>query len=90
MLAQRRKRLLCKGTQVRLLIYGTADEVVPYQQSEEMAARLEAAGVPVELILIPDVGHSFIGKTHADTRAATLRAVHATFDFIDKTIDGDK
>ena len=90
MLAEDRQRLLCKGTQVRLLIYGTADEVVPYQQSEEMAARLEAAGVPVELILIPDVGHSFIGKTHADTRAATLRAVHATFDFIDKTIDGDK
>ena len=69
-----------------LLIHGTADEVVPYQQSEEMAAQLKEAGVPVELILIPDVGHSLIGETHEATHEANLKALSATFDFIDKTV----
>ncbi len=73
-----------------LLVHGTADQVVPYQQSEEMAARLRMAGVPVELILIPGVGHSFIGKTRKETREASLKALYATFDFFDKTISGKK
>ena len=44
----------------------------------------------MELILLPDIDHSFIGKTPADTRAATLKAVHATFDFIDNTTGANK
>jgi acetyl esterase/lipase len=40
-----------------------------------MAARLKKASVPVELILIPDVGHSFIGTTHEQTREASLKAL---------------
>jgi dipeptidyl aminopeptidase/acylaminoacyl peptidase len=51
-----------------------------------MAAQLEEAGVPVELILIPDVGHSPIGETYEATREANLKALGATFDFIDRTL----
>lgn len=71
-----------------LLIHGTADQTVTYQQSQDMAARLKEAGVPVALILIliPDVSHSLVGDTHEATREANLKALNATFAFIDKTI----
>lgn len=64
-----------------LLIHGEADNTVPVAQSHIAEARLKAAGVPVEAIYIPGVDHSFIGKTPAQTRAATLLATNATFDF---------
>ena len=52
-----------------------------------MAERLKAAGVPHELIVIPDVDHGFIGKTPEQTREANLKALDATFRFIDKTMN---
>jgi acetyl esterase/lipase len=64
-----------------LLIHGEADKVVPVAQSRLAEERLRAAGVPVEAIYIPDVDHSFIGRTPEETRQATLRATNATFDF---------
>lgn len=64
-----------------LLIHGEADKTVPVAQSRLGEARLRAAGVPVETIYIPNVDHSFIGRTPAETREATLRATNATFDF---------
>ena len=64
-----------------LIIAGTDDHTVPPEQSHEGEARLKAAGVPVKAIFIPGVDHSFIGKTSADTRAATLEAANATWDF---------
>lgn len=71
-----------------LLIAGTADQTVPPDQSRTMAAALEKAHVSHELILIPNVNHSFIGKTPEQTRAATLRAIGATFDFFDRELKG--
>ncbi|WP_068078514.1 alpha/beta hydrolase, partial [Novosphingobium lentum] len=65
-----------------LLIHGTEDKTVPVSQSHVAEARLRAAGVPVEAIYIPGVDHSFIGTTPAQTRAATMQAVNATFDFL--------
>jgi acetyl esterase/lipase len=56
-----------------LLIAGLKDSVVPNQQSVEFNHRLEAAGASSELILIPGVSHSFIGKTPRETRAASCR-----------------
>jgi acetyl esterase/lipase len=73
-----------------LLIHGDDDQTVPVAQSHLAEAKLKAAGVPVESIYIPGVDHSFIGKTGADTRAATLRATNATFDFFHKVLDGHK
>ncbi len=40
-----------------LLIHGDRDEVVPLQQSEVLAAKLNEAGVPVKLVIHPGGGH---------------------------------
>jgi acetyl esterase/lipase len=40
-----------------LLIHGTADTDVPYEQSTLMAARLRQAGVPHELVTVPGGSH---------------------------------
>lgn len=64
-----------------LLIHGEEDKVVPVNQSRIGEAALKATGVPVQSIYIPAVDHSFIGKTPAETRDASLKAINATFDF---------
>ena len=66
-----------------LLIHGTDDKTVPLTQSQELAAKLKAAKVPVTLEIIPGVGHSWIGADAAATRAAGLRALDLTFRFFD-------
>lgn len=71
-----------------LLVHGEEDKTVPVSQSRELEARMKAAGVPVSTVYIPAVDHSFIGQTPADTRAATLRAVNASFDFLHRELDG--
>lgn len=43
-----------------LLLHGTADQSVAYQQSVDMQARLRAAGVPCELITIKDGPHGML------------------------------
>lgn len=43
-----------------LLLHGTADQSVPYQQSVTMQAKLRAAGVPCELITIPGGVHGML------------------------------
>ncbi|MCB9597439.1 MAG: alpha/beta hydrolase fold domain-containing protein [Sandaracinaceae bacterium] len=42
-----------------LLVHGTADRVVPYQQALDMQSALERAGVPVTLVPIPEGQHGF-------------------------------
>jgi acetyl esterase/lipase len=69
-----------------LLIHGEKDAVVDVSQSRIAEARLKAAGASVESIYIPGVDHSFIGATYAETKAATLQATNATFDFFHKTL----
>jgi acetyl esterase/lipase len=64
-----------------LLIHGEADRTVEVGQSRAMEAQLRKAGVEVEAIYIPGVDHSFVGSTLDQTRAATLAATNATFDF---------
>jgi acetyl esterase/lipase len=43
-----------------LLLHGRDDEVVEPGNSERLAARLRGAGVPVDLVLYPDVGHAAV------------------------------
>jgi len=43
-----------------LLLHGTRDDHVPYQQSVAMRAKLLAAGVPCQLITIPEGPHGMI------------------------------
>lgn len=73
-----------------LLIVGSEDTLVPYQQTLEMAERLKAAGTQPELIVLPGVSHSFIGKTSVQTRDTNLKALDATFRFIDKTMKNER
>jgi acetyl esterase/lipase len=52
-----------------LLIHGAADRNIPPGQSEVFAAALQAAGAPVELLLIPNSDHYKILR-HADSLLA--------------------
>jgi dipeptidyl aminopeptidase/acylaminoacyl peptidase len=45
-----------------LLIHGTEDSLVPVDNSERLAAAYTAHGAPVELIVLPGVGHAFAGS----------------------------
>ncbi len=69
-----------------LLIHGETDKTVDVSQSHDAEVRMKAAGMHVESLYIPDVDHSFVGRTPAETRAATLKAVNATFDFFHKQL----
>lgn len=77
------------GAPPTLLLHGVADAQVPAGQSERYAERLRQAGTRVELVLLPDVGHGFIGATPAATAAASQRAVAATLDFLGRTLSRD-
>lgn len=59
-----------------LLLHGVADQVVPYAQSEELAARLIDLGVDVTLEPVPGAGHIFLG--HPDPPALIERAIEYT------------
>jgi dipeptidyl aminopeptidase/acylaminoacyl peptidase len=68
-----------------LLLHGTAD-VLPVSASEVLARRLQEVGVPVELVLLPGVGHGMVGATEADTKAALRRSLTVTFGFFDRVL----
>jgi dipeptidyl aminopeptidase/acylaminoacyl peptidase len=51
-----------------------------------MYEALKAKGVHTELILLPGIGHSWIGKTHEETTNASRTALEKTLAFIDATI----
>lgn len=53
-----------------LIIHGTADQLVPYQLSVDFAAELQAAGVPNELLTLPDAPHTPL--MHFDQIVATI------------------
>ena len=61
-----------------LLIHGTEDSVVPYEQSKLMLAAMNRAGKPVEMITTKGEDHWL---SHADTRVQTLTAA---LDFVQK------
>jgi dipeptidyl aminopeptidase/acylaminoacyl peptidase len=60
-----------------LLLHGTEDKYVAYEQATWMHDRLKAAGVEVELLTLQGAGHGFKGEDAA-------RAEKAAFDFLDK------
>ena len=45
-----------------LLIHGERDEIFPLADAESVAACLRTNGVPVELRVLPGVGHGFDGN----------------------------
>ena len=58
-----------------LLIHGDDDRNVPFQQTTDLARRLEARAVPFEEMIIPNEIHGFL------RHASWLRADAATVDF---------
>lgn len=58
-----------------LILHGTADTTVNVKQSELFAAKLKAAGVEHELVIIPDAPHTF----HLQPRQRDLRPVALSF-----------
>lgn len=69
-----------------LLIVGDADVTVPPEQTMQMAEKLDLVGVKHELLVLPGVRHELLGKTPDQTRQANLKALSATFEFIDDVI----
>ena len=60
-----------------LLIHGTEDKYVNYEQATWIRDRLKAAEVQVELITLQGAGHGFKGED-------AKRAEQAMFDFFDR------
>ena len=59
-----------------LLVQGLADRLVPAFQATEMAAALKKHGIPVQVVLIPNIGHAFMSfpdKARAVGFAALLK-----------------
>jgi acetyl esterase/lipase len=63
-----------------LCMHGTEDAVVPYAQSEQLAAMLHAYGTRCDLYPVPDADHIFRGA--ADVAAL----VEASLDFLDDVL----
>ncbi|MFC7571655.1 alpha/beta hydrolase family protein [Klenkia terrae] len=59
-----------------LLVHGTADWLVPYEQSEILHAALTAAGVPATLVPVEGALHIFDGHDDIDA------LVQLTVDFV--------
>ncbi len=72
-----------------LIVHGMKDTTVPVTQAQNFFAALKAKNIKVEMLLLPDVGHSFIGDTPKATHDASIQALERTIAFIDATI-GDK
>ncbi len=69
-----------------LLIHGSIDQVIDYQQSVDFHALLQEKGVPSTLHIIPDVAHSFIGATPESTRSASLEALGLSIAFMENVL----
>jgi dipeptidyl aminopeptidase/acylaminoacyl peptidase len=48
---------ISQGMPPFLLIHGTADRLVPFEQSTNMCSRMKAAGATCEVFPVPNVGH---------------------------------
>lgn len=68
-----------------IILHGTADKRHPSVWSERFAAALEEAGVDVELVLLPDVGHAFEAKPL--TGEEMTLALSEIDDFLERTLD---
>lgn len=69
-----------------LLIHGSTDPVIDYQQSVDFSELLTANNVPSSLHIIPDVAHSYIGETAEATRAASILALEMSLSFMDEVL----
>jgi acetyl esterase/lipase len=66
-----------------LILHGDRDEVVPLEQSQILYDKLEAAGVPVELVVVKNAGHGF-RPVDGDIQPSLPELVKMVADFFDK------
>jgi dipeptidyl aminopeptidase/acylaminoacyl peptidase len=78
------------GDPPMLLVHGAADKTVSVAQSQKLYDLLQSKGVPSELLVLPDIDHSFIGKTPDATREAARAGLARTIVFIDAVIGPKK
>lgn len=62
-----------------LIVHGTNDFVVPPAQAQELAERLQSAGVPVQLIMVE-------GASHVGVDPALDKLIPAGVDFLSSTL----
>ena len=63
-----------------LLVHGEADDVVPPFRSRDAESALRAAGIPVDALFIPGLGHSIDGTGVAKGGALLLRTLGTVTD----------
>lgn len=69
-----------------LLIHGDQDKTVPVGQSKLMYEALKAKGVKAELLIIPNVDHSFIGASREANLATNKMVIEKVNAFLDATV----
>ncbi|HXW35656.1 MAG TPA: alpha/beta hydrolase [Acidimicrobiales bacterium] len=68
-----------------LILQGTADTIAPPSQSEDLAAKLHAAGVPVQLVLVTGGQH---GLETPGERPSEPQLVHQVVEWFSGELDG--
>lgn len=66
-----------------LLIHGDQDSSVPYQQSQVMYDRLVQAGVPAQLVIVKNGGHSFL-ESHGPMTPTPMELNLSILEFLNK------
>jgi acetyl esterase/lipase len=66
-----------------LLIHGDQDELVPYEQSQLMYERLIQTDVPAQLIIVKNIGHSFI-EPDVDASPSLWEINQIILEFLEK------
>jgi acetyl esterase/lipase len=68
-----------------LILHGTDDVLVRPHHSQDLAGRLEAAGVPATLVMVEHTGHSMLSPGQQPTSDAVVALVA---DFFSRTLTG--
>lgn len=67
------------------LIHGTADDLIPWQQSDRIADAMKEQGVDAHLILVPDGPHVCDGSH--DTSSAGWQAVLKAYNWLQNHLE---